>query len=100
MNAARRERFWTAAGVLALALTVGAVSSRGLHARAGRAPDIAAADEGLRDAVASPSSAPATAGLAGKPVPTSWFKTPEQHHAEMDSALLSSRRRRAQALSK
>jgi hypothetical protein len=30
-------------------------------------------------------------------VPTTWFKTPAQHKIEVDSALLSSRRRRALA---
>jgi hypothetical protein len=94
MKDTRRNRIWSLAGVVALALTAGVASNRALARREASAPAPAATEE-LRDAVASPM--PATAGLAGRPVPTSWFKTPEQGRAEMDSALLSSRRRRALA---
>ena len=79
------------AGTFALALTAGIAANRGSSRRAAR---LSVAGEDLRDAVAAP---PATGGLAGKPVPTSWFKTPEQQHAEMDSALLGSRRPRSLA---
>jgi len=75
------------AGVFALALTAGVMADRALNRR----PSRISVDEDLRDAVAAP---PATAGLAGKPVPTSWFKSPEQRESEIDTALLSSRRRR------
>lgn len=92
MKDTRRNRAWALAGAVVFAVAVGFASKR---ARTRREP-AAAAGEDLRDAVASPIR-PATAGLAGKPVPTSWFKTPEQVRAEMDSALLSSRRRRALA---
>jgi hypothetical protein len=88
----RQNRIWTLAGVFALALTAGVASKRALARQAARV----SVDESLRDAVASPTP-PATAGLAGRPVPTSWFKTPAQRSVEMDSALLSSRRRRALA---
>ena len=97
MKDTRRNRVWALAGAFVFALAAGVASKR---AQTRRAAEIAAvagpAGEDLRDAVASPMR-PATAGLAGKPVPTTWFKTPEQHRAEMDSALLSSRRRRALA---
>ncbi|MFI5345443.1 MAG: hypothetical protein ACHQ51_03625 [Elusimicrobiota bacterium] len=94
MKDTRRTRIWTLTGVVALTLAAGAVSKRNMTRREGRVPAAAfAAESGLRDAVASPMT-PATAGLAGKPVPTSWFKTPEQHHADIDAALMSSRRRR------
>lgn len=83
---------WTLAGVFALALTAGIASKRASSRHAARVT----VDEDLRDAVASPTP-PATAGLAGKPVPTTWFKSPAQHKNEIDSALLSSRRRRALA---
>ena len=92
MKDTRRSRNWTLAGVFALALTAGIASKRAVSHRAARV----AVDEDLRDAVASPTP-PATAGLAGRPVPTTWFKTPAQHKVEVDSALLSSRRRRALA---
>ena len=91
MRETRRNKIWALAGAFALALTVGAASHQAFSRRAAGA---SAAGEGLRDAVASPLT-PATLGLAGKPVPTSWFKTPEQRRDEMDSALLASRRRRA-----
>jgi hypothetical protein len=90
MKDTRRNRIWTLTGVVALALTGGVMSNRMLARRSARV----SADEDLRDAVASP---PATAGLAGRPVPTTWFKTPAERKSEMDSALLSSRRRRALA---
>ena len=80
---------WTIVGLFALAMTAGIYSNYALARRA-------LVNEDLRDAVASP-VLPATAGLAGRPVPTSWFKTPAQRRVEMDSALLSSRRRRALA---
>ena len=92
MKDTRRNRIWTLAGVFALALTAGVASKHALARRSARL----SVDEDLRDAVASPVP-PATAGLGGKPVPTTWFKTPEQHRVEVDSALLSSRRRRALA---
>ncbi len=95
MRDTRRSRAWTLAGTCALALAAGVVSNR-LLARRVAAAGTFAAEPDLRDAAASP-MAPATAGLAGKPVPTVWFKTPEARRAEMDSALLSSRRRRALA---
>jgi hypothetical protein len=93
MKDTRRTRMWTLAGVIALSLTAGVASRRALARRAASAP---VSFEELRDAVGS-SMPPATAGLAGKPVPTTWFKTPAQHKVEIDSALLSSRRRRALA---
>lgn len=97
MRDTRRTRIWALAGAFAFALAAGAASKR---TQARREAAIAAAPgpagEDLRDAVASPMR-PAVAALAGKPVPTTWFKTPEQHRAEMDSALLSSRHRRALA---
>lgn len=92
MRDTRRNRIWTLAGVVALALTAGVFSTRMRARRCARV----AVDPDMRDAVASP---PATAGLAGRPVPTSWFKTPAESRAEMDAALLSSRRRRALARS-
>ncbi|MDE2510365.1 MAG: hypothetical protein KGL74_04525, partial [Elusimicrobia bacterium] len=65
--------------------------------RAARAPERAfSVETDLRDAVAAPMT-PATAGLAGRPVPTSWFKTPEQRRKDVDAALMSSVRRRALA---
>ena len=88
MKDTRRNRIWTFAGVFALALTAGVMADHALSRRQARI----SVEANLRDAVASP---PATAGLAGKPVPTSWFKSPEQRKSEIDSALLSSRRRRA-----
>ena len=90
MKDTRKNRIWTLAGVFALALTAGVASKQMVSRRSARI----AVDENLRDAVASPTP-PATAGLAGKPVPTTWFKTPAQHKVEVDSALMSSRRRRA-----
>ena len=96
MKDSRRNRNWTLAGVLALAVTAGVASNRALARRAER---LSVAGENLRDAVASPRT-PATAGLAGKPVPTAWFKTPEQGRAEMDSALLASRRSRRAAFAR
>lgn len=92
MKDTRRNRIWTLTGVFALALTAGIASKQAVSRRASRL----VVEDDLRDAVASPTP-PATAGLAGKPVPTSWFKTPAQHKSEVDSALLSSRRRRALA---
>jgi hypothetical protein len=88
---ARLTGLWTVLGACALALAVGTVSRR-------QTPKTSAfpAGEELRDAVASPAMPP-TAALAGRPVPTSWFKAPSQRKAEMDSALLSSRHRRALA---
>lgn len=90
MRDTHRNRIWTLAGVFALALTVGVMTDRALSHRQARI----SVDEDLHDAVAAP---PATAGLAGKPVPTSWFKSPEQRKSEIDTALMSSRRRRALA---
>ena len=85
---------WTLAGVIALAATSGVAVDRALAHREARVPAAPIeTDEGFRDAVASP-VAPATVGLAGRPVPTTWFKTPAQHRIEVDMALLSSRRRR------
>jgi hypothetical protein len=95
MKDTRRSRTWTLIGTCALALAAGVVSKRML-ARRSAAVGTITMETGLRDAVASP-MAPATAGLAGKPVPTAWFKTSEQRSVEMNSALLSSRRRRARA---
>jgi hypothetical protein len=95
MKDTRRTRTWTLAAVIALAATAGVASKRTLERREARVAAVpAAAGEELRDAVASPMT-PATARLAGKPVPTSWFKTPQEQRAETDTALLSSRRRRA-----
>lgn len=96
MKDTRRGRIWALAGVVGFALAAGVAAKRTQTRREAEVPAAAPAAEELRDAVASPIR-PATAGLAGRPVPTSWFKTPEQHRAEMDSALLSSRRRRALA---
>lgn len=93
MKDTRRTRLWALAGAFALALTAGVVARR--RAMKDTTPVLSAGEE-LRDAVASPMP-PATAALAGRPVPTSWFKTPDQHRAEMETALLSSRRRRALA---
>jgi len=90
MKDTRRNRIWTFAGIFALALTVGVASNRAVLRHRVSPPS----DEELRDAVASP---PATAGLAGRPVPTTWFRSPEQRKSEIDTALLSSRRRRALA---
>jgi hypothetical protein len=90
MRDTRRNRIWSLAGVFALALTVGVFSSRSTARRSARVE----AEADLHDAVAAP---PATAGLAGRPVPTTWFKTPEQRKSEIDTALMSSRRRRALA---
>ena len=91
MKDTRKNRVWSLVGALALA--AGVASNRVLTHReaelsAGNA--IISGNEELHDAVASP----ATAGLAGKPVPTSWFKTPSEHHAEIETALLGSRQRR------
>jgi len=83
---------WTLAGVFALALTAG-VAANGAHARVAARASV---DPDLRDAVASPLP-PATVGLAGRPVPTAWFKTPAQQRGEVDAALFASRRRRAAA---
>lgn len=93
MKDTRRSRAWTLFAVCVLAGTAG-LASRGLAARRG-APAAPPAEE-LRDAVASPAT-PAVARLGGKPVPTTWFKTPDAKHADLDSALLASRRRRALA---
>jgi hypothetical protein len=94
MKDTRGNRIATLAGALVLALTAGIESRLSFEKRAAHARAASfAAGEDLRDAVAE-AAPPATAGLAGKPVPTSWFKTPEQRRAEMDSALLGSRRRR------
>jgi hypothetical protein len=92
MKDSRRGRIWTITGLFAFALTAGAFSNRALARRAARA----SLEDDLRDAAASPVP-PATAGLAGRPVPTSWFKASAQRRIEMDSALLSSRRRRTLA---
>jgi hypothetical protein len=100
MKDTRRARIGILASVVCLALTAGVASRVNLARREARAAALAesvfAAESDLRDAVASPVM-PATAGLAGRPVPTSWFKTPAQHRIEIDTALLSSRRRRALA---
>ena len=90
MRDTRRNRIWSFAGVFALALTAGVAANRWTSKR----QPAFSAEADLHDAVASP---PATAGLAGKPVPTTWFKTPEQRKSEIDTALMSSRRRRALA---
>jgi hypothetical protein len=90
MKDTRRGRLWTLLGVVTLALTAGVAVDRSFARRSARV----GVDEDLRDAVAAP---PATAGLAGRPVPTTWFKTPAERRSAIDSALLSSRRRRALA---
>lgn len=96
MKDTRRTRLWTLAAAFVFAAAVGVASKRVLARRDARVPAFAVrADEVLKDAVASP--LPATVSVAGKPVPTSWFKTPSQRRAEIDSALLSGRRRRALA---
>ena len=93
MKDTRRNRIWTLVGVVSFAVAAGAASKLTLARREARIPAASfAAETDLRDAVASPMT-PATAGLAGKPVPTSWFKTPEQRHKDIDAALMSSRRR-------
>lgn len=92
MKDTRRARVWTLLGVCALAVTAGIASHQTLARRRARA----VAFDDMRDAVAEP-AAPTIARLGGKPVPTTWFKTPDAHRAEMDSALMSSRRRRALA---
>jgi hypothetical protein len=92
MKDTRSARVWSLLGVCALAVTAGIASHQTLARRRAR---VVVADE-MRDAVAEPST-PSIARLGGKPVPTTWFKTPDSHRAEMDSALLSSRRRRALA---
>ena len=84
---------WTLAGVIALAVTSSVAVDRALAHREARAAVESVTPANFRDAVASP-IAPATVGLAGRPVPTTWFKTPAQHRLEVDMALLSSRRRR------
>ena len=91
MNDTRRARIWSLVGTVMLALTIGAASKRARR-DAGTSAAFAPGEE-LRDAAASPPT-PATAGLGGKPVPTSWFQAPEKRRVEMDAALLSSRRRR------
>lgn len=91
MKDTRRSRTWTLFAVCALAATAG-LASRGARAR--RSERVAPPPvEELRDAVAAPS----VARLGGKPVPTTWFKTPDSRRAEVDSALLSSRHRRGLA---
>jgi hypothetical protein len=100
MNASRSSRTWTLVGLAALVATVGIYSSR----RPRSAPEAMtmSVDADLRDAVAEPAQAPtpAVARIAlGRPVPASWFQTPESRHAELDRRLLSSRRRRAYAQS-
>jgi hypothetical protein len=92
MKDTRQNRTWTLAGVIALALTAGVAANQALARR----PAPLAVEDGLRDAVASPTP-PATVGLAGRPVPTTWFKNPAQQHSEIDAALLASRNRRALA---
>jgi hypothetical protein len=94
MKDTRRNRIWTLAGVVALALTAGIAANQAVARRV--PPTAIAVEDGLRDAIASPLP-PATAGLAGRPVPTSWFKTPAQQHSEIDAALFASRNRRALA---
>jgi hypothetical protein len=89
---ARLTGLWTVAGACALALGVGMTAKRTAPAAAAAASSPAISED-LHDAVAAP-VAPPTAALAGRPVPTSWFKAPSQRKAEMDSALMSSRRRR------
>lgn len=93
MKDTRRTRTWTLVAVTALALGAG-VASTALSAR--RAPRIAVETD-LRDAVAAPVTAPPIAALAGRPVPTVWFKAPSSRAAELDARLLSSRRARANA---
>jgi hypothetical protein len=79
--------------VLALAVTSGVAADRALSRRQARETVETVTTEDLRDAVASP-TAPATAGLAGRPVPTTWFMSPAQHRIQVDTALFASRRRR------
>lgn len=91
---------WTWAGLAALVATIGVAAEKVREDRAALSVPALTAGETLRDAVASPApanAAPPTAGLAGKPVPTMSFRTPERRHAEIDDALLASRRRRARA---
>jgi hypothetical protein len=96
MKDTRRARIWTLLAAVAFAAAVGVASKKTLARRDARvAAATAGADEGLKDAVAAP--LPATVSVAGKPMPTSWFKTPGERRAEMDSALLAGRRRRALA---
>lgn len=90
MKDTRRTRLWTLVAAFAVAAAAGVASKRNLAKREARAPSFAAADEGLKDAVAAP--LPATVSVAGRPVPTSYFKTPSQRRAEIDSALLARRR--------
>jgi hypothetical protein len=87
---ARLTGLWTVLGACALVLAVGNFAKRPATAAA------VSAGENLRDAVAAP-VAPPTIAVAGRPVPTTWFKAPSQRKAEMDSALMSSRKRRALA---
>jgi hypothetical protein len=88
MRDTRRNRLWALAGVFALALTAGIATKRAAARRDAR---LTASGEELRDAVAAPS----TVGLAGRPVPTSWFKGPAERRAEIDSALMGSRPHRS-----
>ncbi len=86
-------------GLAALIVTVGAYSSRFVRKSAPEAATFEM-DADLRDAVAEPAQTPAPAAALmarGRPVPVSWFETPESRHAELDRRLLSSRRRRALA---
>ena len=82
---------WALTGFFAFAAVTGIAAKRAYERRV---PPMAVEDD-LRDAVASPTAMPTLAGLSGKPVATAWFRTPEQRRAEMDAALMSSRRRRA-----
>lgn len=92
MKTDRGARAWALAGTAALIATL-VVGAKQIQAR--RAAQ-AAAVEDLRDAVAQPTPAPvAAARVAGKTVPSVWFKSPEKRRAEIDDALMSSRRRRA-----
>lgn len=91
---ARLTALWTVAGTLAVAFVAKTASRPSPERRAEMAAEAAfKAEADLRDAVGSP-VVPATAALAGRPVPTAWFKTPDQRKVEMNSALLSSRRKR------
>lgn len=94
MRDTRRARIGTLFAVCALAVMAGIAARYQLARRDAAVAAIAPAGEDLRDAVASPVS-PLIARAGGKSVPVSWFKTPESRRAEMDSALLASRRRRA-----
>lgn len=93
MQEARQTRAWTLVAVMAMAVSAGYLSVRRLESRMA-AP--LAAEEVLRDAVASPPVA-AGAGMPGRSAASLWFKAPSGAQADADQALMSSRRRRASA---